>query len=1059
MIRYILFLLMSAFLLPLPPGASETPDWENPGMIGRNKLPGRATFYPFQNLSSALTFDRTKSEFYRSLNGDWKFRFLEKPSDAPEGFYRTDFGDTDWPLLPVPSNWQTKGWGRPIYTNIRHPFHADPPRVPRDANETGLYRLEFEIPKAWKEKRILIHFDGVQSCLTLWINGRMVGYSQDSMTPAEFDITDFVKTGKNLLAAQVIRWSDGSYIEDQDFWRLSGIYRDVYLLAVPPVRIADFSVRTDLDEAYRDAGLSVEVDIANLSDRTASDIRVHLKLWDADGRPVLERPLRGGTIRPGSETTWTMTAGIPNPRKWSAEIPDLYTLSLELADGKRTVQAVAVRIGFRKIELRNGQVLVNGAPVLFKGVNRHEIDPEHGRTVSRETMLKDILLMKRYNINAVRTSHYPNHPDWYALCDAYGIYVMDEANIESHELWADRNILLCNDPAWREAFVSRGVAMVERDKNHPSIIFWSLGNETGMGSNFVEMAAAMRRIDETRPIHYESRNPAYSFTLPSFDVISNMYARLPDMITLAEADPNRPVILCEYAHAMGNSVGNLKAYWDLIESHSRMQGAFVWDWVDQALYRETEEGISYPAYGGDFGDTPNDGNFCINGLINADRTVQPEMEEIRKVYQFIRFDAVDLTSGLIRIRNRYDFLDLNGMKLVWTLLEDGIPLEQGAMTDLDIAPQTDQKIRIPFRTPDPAPGSEYVLDLSLRLRADAAWAEAGHEIAWEQFILPVKAEKQTVKPESLPPLELSEDSSGFLISGMDFTLKWDRSSGTMTTFRFEGRELITWGLRPNLWRAPTDNDEGGGNRAFAFLWREAGLDSLRMEDIRTRVRPLSRSMIRIQVSARITGKSGRSFPWHAEYTVLGDGEIRVVSTYEIGKDFPVLPKIGMTMGVPEEMDRLVWYGRGPHESYRDRKTGARIGRHGGTVREQYTEYVRPQENGNKTDVRWMTLTDDRGIGWFVAGMPLLNIGAHHYTLETLTAARHTKDVTDGPDITLNLDLEQAGLGGDDSWSPATHVEYQLEPQTYIHSFRMRPVNLIKTGVERLFRTETVFGDP
>ncbi|NQT27673.1 DUF4981 domain-containing protein, partial [candidate division KSB1 bacterium] len=787
------------------------------------------------------------------------------------------------------------------------------------------------------------------------------------------------------------------------------------------------------------------------SAKDVNNLKLNVHLTDAEKNPVFNIELTSEEILAGEQDKLNVKADITDPKKWSAEIPNLYTLTMELKDATGIIlQALATKIGFREVELRNGQALVTGKAVYFKGTNRHEVDPEHGRVVSQETMIKDILLMKQFNINAVRTSHYPNHPDWYALCDEYGIYLIDEANVESHELWANKNILLCHERDWEAAFVDRGVSVVERDKNHPSIIFWSLGNETGMGQNFVSMAGAMRRIDNTRLIHYESRTPAYVAGLPHFDVISNMYARTDEMKWLAAADPNRPVILAEYAHAMGNSVGNLKEYWDVIEAHPTMQGAFVWDWVDQVLYKTTEDGARYPAYGGDFGDTPNDGNFCINGLINADRTIQPEMHEIKKVYQYVKFKANDLETGIIKIKNDYEFLNLNFAELIWQVRENGIVIQEDLISDLDLEPKAKKKLALGYSLPKAKPGAEYTLDVSVRLKEATSWAKAGYEIAWEQFVLPLKTEKQLIDPETLPELELSETGDEIRIKGSNFRTVWNRKSGRIQSYQFESNELISEGLKPNLWRAPTDNDEGGDMRSFATQWLRSGVDKLDLAG-NLKVERIADNIIRI-VSADGIGDEKRKLQWMAKVTIYGNGEIHVKSIYEVEKGFPTLPKIGMSMHVPIGMDQLNWYGRGPHESYWDRKTGARIGRYSGSVTDQYVEYVRPQENGNKADVRWMTLTDKKGIGWLVAGSPVLNISAHHYTLKNLTVAKHTYEVVDGPDITLNLDYQQAGLGGDDSWSPATHKEYQLKPQTYKYEFIMKPVNLKKQKVDELIQS-------
>ena len=690
-------------------------EWQNPEIIAINKEAPHVTLIPFQSVKTSQSFDATQSDRYQSLNGDWKFKFLARPGDAPDKFFQPTFADADWELLPVPSNWQVEGYGQPIYTNIKHPFPVDPPRVPEDANETGLYRLEFEMAPEWVGQEIFLHFAGVQSAMYVWVNGEQVGYSQGSMLPAEFNVTDYVKPGKNILAAKVIRWSDGSYLEDQDFWRLSGIYRDVYLVARPQVFLRDFQITTDLDSDYKDATLDIDFDIVNASQKEANDyvIDIHLSGHELDVKETVKVP----AVSKNDQTAVTFTKNIDDPQKWSAEIPNLYTITFALrdADGD-TREAITQKIGFREIEIVDGQLLVNGHIPYFKGVNRHEIQPDAGRVVSEETMIKDIVLMKQHNINSVRTSHYPNQTRWYELCDEYGIYVIDEANIESHELWADRRIYLDEKPEWQEAFVTRGTAMVERDKNHASIIMWSMGNETGYGTAFDVMYKEMKALDPTRPIHYESRTPAYSPDLSKYDIISTMYPTLEHIVELTEKDPTRPVIICEYAHGMGNSTGNLKKYWDLFESHPRMQGAFIWDYVDQGLTKKTDDGREFFAYGGDYGDTPNDLNFCINGVINPDRTPQPAMQEIKKVFQFVDIKAVDLYAGLIAIENTYDFQNLDFLQAEWRLETPFKVVESGVIEPLDI-PAGEGRIFVigPFKEPLES-NDDFYLNVSLRLK-------------------------------------------------------------------------------------------------------------------------------------------------------------------------------------------------------------------------------------------------------------------------------------------------------------------------------------------------------
>ncbi|MHC4425150.1 MAG: glycoside hydrolase family 2 TIM barrel-domain containing protein, partial [Planctomycetota bacterium] len=641
----------------------EVPDWENPQVIGRNKEPGHCTLVPYPNTRTALQCKREASKFYKSLNGRWRFNWVSKPSDRPLDFYKPRYDVSKWAEIPVPSNWQMHGYGRPIYLNMRYPFTVNPPYIPHDYNPVGSYRTEFRIARAWKDRQVFLHFDGIKSASYIWVNGRKVGYSQDSMLPAEFNITKYVKPGKNTLAVEVYRWSDSSYLEDQDMWRLSGIYRNVYLFSTPQIHIRDFAIRTDLNDSYTDATLMVRPRITNYTARDLKGWTVEAQLYDAEKKPILSEALSRDVTsiigekypQRGNVPFGLLQATIKNPRKWSAETPYLYTLLVTLKDSAgKVVEIESCRVGFREVEIKEGQLFVNGKSIKLFGVNRHEHDPDHGRAIPVSRMIQDIKLLKTHNLNAVRTSHYPDDPTWYDLCDEYGIYLIDEANLETHGVGG----YFSNVPAWNSAFMERAIRLVERDKNHPSVIIWSLGNESGCGPNHSAMAEWMHYYDPTRPVHYEGaaakpHDPDY------VDMISRMYARIPEIIRLAtDPDDNRPMVLCEYAHAMGNSVGNLKEYWDAIRSHKRLIGGFIWDWADQGLRKTDEAGKEFWAYGGDYGDNPNDGNFCCNGLVQPDRRPNPSLYEVKKVYQRISVTPIESPADSVRIRNEYDFTNL-----------------------------------------------------------------------------------------------------------------------------------------------------------------------------------------------------------------------------------------------------------------------------------------------------------------------------------------------------------------------------------------------------------------
>jgi beta-galactosidase len=1019
-------------------------DWENPQVVGRNKEPGRVPLIPYVDEASALADERETSPYFRSLNGGWKFRYAPSPASAPQGFYSADFDDTDWDDIVVPGNWQLQGYDRPIYVNVDYPFPADPPRVPRDENPTGSYRRAFTIPEMWNGREIFILFEGVDSAFHLWVNGEEVGYSQGSRLPAEFRITSYVHPGENTLAVQVYRWSDGSYLEDQDFWRLSGIYRDVYLWAAPPLHVRDLSVRTDLTNDYQDARLRIRAKIRNTSAEDITDHRLEAKLLDADGRPVFtELPTASVSVTAGGEVTLDLERAVAHPEKWSDEHPYLYFLLILLKDSTGDVVEVErCAVGFRVVEVKNGQIHVNGVPVLIKGVNRHEHDPDFGHTVPLESMIKDVRLMKQFNVNAVRTSHYPNDPRWYDLCDRYGIYVFDEANIESHGVWDQ----LAKDPAWEAAFMERAVRMVERDKNHPCVIVWSLGNESGYGPHHETIADWIRTNDPTRPIHYHPAEDA-----PLVDILGPMYPTVEKIVEMAQDQgETRPVVMCEYAHSMGNSTGNLKEYWEAIEEHKRLQGGFIWDWVDQGIRQATDDGEVWFAYGGDFGDEPNDGNFCINGLVWPDREPQPGLWEYKKVLEPVRVEPVDLAAGEVRIVNRHHFSSLSGLDILWSLSADDRVLQSGRLPQLDTPAGASKVVTVPFRELELRPGTEYWLEVRFVLAQDTLWAENGHEVAWAQFKLPLLIpDSPKLDISDMPALQVEESAARIGIQGREFELVFDRATGRITSFTHQGRELVRRGPGLNIWRAPTDNDaDMSGDDNMALRWREAGLDRLQ-EQVDSDGIEVSRprpQVARIKVrSFACAPDRAAGFDCRYVYTVYGSGDVVLDHHVRPSPALPPLPRVGLQMLVSAEYDNFTWYGRGPHESYSDRKLGAKVGVYGGSVDDQYVPYITPQENGNKTDVRWATLTDNDGLGLLVVGhtagddRPLLNVSVHHYTAQDLTEATHTYQLQRREDITLNLDRAQSGLGNG-SCGPGVLPQYLLQSSSYHYSLRLRPLS-------------------
>ncbi len=1009
---------------------NDVKDWENPKMFGQNKEPAHATLIPYQDHKQALRNDPERSPYYRSLNGAWKFHWVDKPALRPKDFFNPKTKVNHWKDIPVPSNWQLHGYGIPIYINYGYPFPAEPPKIPHDYNPVGSYRRDFHIPSQWKDKHVFIHFAGVKSAFYLWINGKKVGYSQGSMTPAEFDITPYIAPGKNVVAAEVYRWSDGSYLEDQDMWRLSGIYRDVFLFAVPPVHIRDFQARANLDKNYKNALFTVTPIIRNYGETLSAPHKLEVSLYDRDGRTVARLKKKIKPVAHGSESTLTLSKQILNPHKWTAETPYLYTVVLTLRNSQNQILEVEqCRFGFRKVEITGGQLLVNGVPITIKGVNRHEHDPVFGRAVPFERMLADVKLLKQNNINAVRTSHYPDHPHWYDLCDRYGIYLVDEANIESHGMGYKPERTLGNNPLWKEAHLDRAVSMVERDKNHPSVIIWSMGNEAGDGVNFEAVSAWIHQRDPSRPVHYER-----ALERPHVDIVSPMYARIPRLITYAEKEQTRPFILCEYAHAMGNSVGNLKDYWEVIEKYKHLQGGFIWDFIDQGLRKKTTDGQTFWAYGGDYGDIPNDGNFCCNGIVRPDRSPNPSLYEVKKIYQYVKIEPADLAAGKVRVRNAYDFLDLETMEMSWRLEENGKPLQKGSLKPFSLAPGQSMIKKIPFKRPELKPGAEYFLTVAFSLAQPASWAPGGHVTAWEQFKLPFKVPPLPGRDiAGLPEVKFQETEKAIIISGDGFSVTIGRESGLLEGWEFRGRSLITAPLAPNFWRVPTDNDRGNRMPLRQGVWRSAGRERTVAKVSVKREKP---GVIRVTVvSSLLAGNS----PLRMVYTVYGGGDVVVDFSVSPHVDLPNLPRFGMQVEVPGEFGRVTWFGRGPHESYWDRCRGALVGWYSELVGEQVHRYVRPQENGNKVDVRWVSLTGEDGGGLLVVGMPYLYVSAWPYRMGDLERGKHVFEPRGRDIVTLNLDYRQMGVGGDNSWGARPHSQYTLPPEPYRYSFRLTPI--------------------
>ncbi len=1020
------------------------PDWENPEVIGINKEPVHALFIPYPDGGSALAdsdITAFHSPYYKSLDGRWKFQWSKNPASRPKEFYREHFNDSKWTRISVPGDWQLEGFGRPIYLNFRYPFQPDyrklhPPLIPQDYDPVGSYRTTFTVPDNWDGREVFIHFGGVKSAFYIWVNGRKVGYSEGSMTPAEFNLTPYLRKGNNLLAVEVFRWSDGSYLEDQDMWRFSGIFRSVYLFSTPKEHIQDFFVRSTLDDRYEDGLLNITVNVRNATDSHLPPAEVEAWLYDQHGKMIGDKPiLTGKTVTDlpaGTDGVAELQTTVKNPRKWTAETPNLYTvvITLKNPDGK-VLEAVRTNTGFRTIAVRDAMLYVNGRPVTLTGVNYHDHDPLHGRALDYKWILKDVKLMKQDNINAVRLSHYPHDPRYYNLFDKYGIYVMDETNMESHGISIGRDLLPGSDPVWTKACLDRVTSMVQRDKNHASVIIWSLGNEAGHGENAAQMAAYVRTTDPTRPIHFQQMNSVADF-------YGSGYTRPDDLVRLAtDSHITKPIILTEYAHAMGNSTGNFVDLWKVIRSHKNLIGGYIWDWVDQGLYKKDKQGRWFWAYGGDYGDNPNDANFNINGIVFPDRKPHPGYFEVKKVYQAIHFDKSEQPDGL-RIDNRYSFLNLSDFTFHWNLTEDGKTIESGTIDTLHVAPGESSRIKLPIHMPELHAGREYWLNVSAHLKNNQFWAGKGFSVAHAQFHMPwAVAPAPTMKTTGLQALKVDQTGGSVIVIGDGFKVSVNKNDGSLDTYIWKGEDLISGPLQPNYWRAPTDNDHAGWHGTLD-VWKTAA-SNCKVVDVK--VNNAVNGIVTVAI--RGTLPVGQS-TWRTVYTIFGDGIVKVdESLTPIGKVPLDIPKIGMQMSIPKQYGTMTWYGRGPWENYIDRETSAGVGTYSGLVDTLWTDYVRPQENGNRCGVRWVAFTNNNGNGLLAVGAPKLSVSAWPYTLEDLEKATHIDELPTRDNITVNLDYKQMGVGGTDTWTPRAKAlpKYQLPAShKYEYQFYLKPYN-------------------
>lgn len=1040
-IKNVLFSFL-AIILSINAGAQQSYDWENPEIFAVNKEKTRATSMSYPTEELALKNNYATSPWYLLLNGTWKFHWSPNPSQRPTDFYKTDFDVSCWNSIQVPGNWELQNYGIPIYTNVSYPFPANPPHIPHGDNPVGSYRRDFNLPADWSGRKVFLHFDAGTSGMYIWVNGQKVGYSQVTKSPAEFDITPYLKSGNNQLAVEVYRWTDGSYLEDQDFWRLSGIDRDVYLYSTANERIFDFFVKPELDQKYINGALNVDVTLKNYTQEAKTN-KLAVALYNQSGKEIFKIQ-KEVNLAANAKQLVNFNQKVKKPALWSAETPNLYSVVFTLKDGNgKTLESTSTQIGFRSVELKNGQLLVNGKRIMVHGVNLHEHNDITGHYVTPETIVKDIKTMKAFNINAIRTSHYPHSSELYALCDKYGMYVVDEANIETHGMgaeyqsWFDHKKHPAYRPEWEAAHLDRIHRLVARDKNHPSVIIWSMGNECGNGPVFYKAYEWIKQYDNTRLVQFEQAGEN-----KNTDIVCPMYPSISHMKKYADSSSvSRPFIMCEYSHAMGNSNGNFKEYWDIINHSPNMQGGFIWDWVDQGLLTTDDQGNTYWGYGGDLmsGHLHNDGNFCLNGLVNPDRTPHPGIYEVKKVYQNIHFTSKHPETGLIQISNAYNYTSLKDFRFTWELLENGQNLTMGEFS-ANAAPGKSQQISLKLPKINFSKDKEYQLNVYAYTNKVSPLVPVGHEAAREQFLINANNWFNNVDVSNASnQLEVNENNEEVTISSANFNMKFNKKTGLLDSYTYKGQSLLVSSLKPSFWRAATDNDFGNHMPERLNIWRHAG------ENTELVSMNVSKAENSVHIKSVLLLKDVES-NYILDYTIEPSGQLKVNVAYTAGKeDLPEIPRFGMRVVLSKDLENFNYYGRGPWENYADRNYSSQLGIYKSTVSEQYYPYLRPQENGNKTDVRWLSLTNDDGFGLKVEGLQPLSVSALHNSIEDFDAGkrksqRHTTDIQPKENVFLSVDLAQRGLGGDNSWGMYPHKQYRLEAKSYQYGYIISPVD-------------------
>lgn len=1002
--------------------------WENPGKLHENREPARAHYIPYATMEQAKSRKRGRSPFYQTLNGKWKFQYFASVVNAPDGFYTEENDVSSWDDLIVPSCWQVNGYDQLHYTNVRYPFPIDPPYVPDD-NPAGLYVRDFQVSVDWAAKEQYVIFEGVNSCFYLWVNGQYVGYSQGSRNPAEFMITPYLKAGVNRIAVLVLKWCDGTYLEDQDCWRYSGIFRDVYLLARDKEHIRDVFAHQEFEADYEKATLQVEVD-------TTGPLQVQVELRDAQA-------LLAGSAEGFIDHSSTLAIQVERPVLWNAEQPYLYDLYVRAGE-----ESLAIQVGFRHVEVVDGVFKLNGQALKLKGVNRHDSHPLLGQTVPLNHMKHDLLLMKQHNINTVRTSHYPNDPRFLELCNELGFYLVDEADLECHGMsvgtpWTSAQTdVLSEDPDWRDAYLDRAKRLVERDKNHPSVLIWSLGNESGFGDNHIAMAEWIKQRDPSRLVHYEGAPGSQSEPerTRSLDVDSWMYGSVESCAEYGRDEQNRkPLFLCEYSHAMGNGPGDLRDYWEVFEAYPKLMGGCVWEWVDHGILTHTEEGTPYYAYGGDFGDQPNDGNFCIDGLVSPDRVPHAGLLELKQVLAPVRVETVDLAAGRVRIGNRYDFTDLSHIAAYWRLLEDNVLIDQGKLQELNATPQEWETVILPYTLP-PNPG-RLVLQLSFRLDRDMEWAEPGYELTFAELEFPIEqagAAREVSASRTSPVkgrLSALEADGKLLLNGFDFRYEFDLHRGALTKLERDGLERLAAPATLSIWRAPTDND-----RNIRQAWEQLGYDKAKMKVYRSEWEVDSNGGIRIGIEYSLGAYIHAPFlRGRMEWKVAPSGELTLKTTAAVGEKLPWLPRFGLELVLAPGNEEVEYSGLGPHESYIDKRLSVRQGVYLTSVDQMFVPYIVPQEFGSRYDTNWAIVSNEQGMGLRIDAPQPFSFQAAHYKAQDLTEATHLHQLKRRPEAYVHLDYRMSGVGSN-SCGPELAERYRIEEKQINFELTLKPVN-------------------